>query len=385
MNKTALSVLIGITSISLLGCSYFAGAGKDNQAKPTPLVNFAPSMNFKPVWTGRAGNGTANMQLMLPLAAEQGVLYVSNYDGAVAAYQVSSGKKLWSSQTKTHLTSGPGVGQNLLVVGSDVGQIIALDKQNGHELWRSTLSSQIQAVPQIEAQQVIAQTVDGRVYGLDAANGQVKWQYVRATSQYMLRASSTPLITQNTIIAGFSDGKLLALNLNDGHLLWERTLAIPQGMSLLQKLIDLDTNPLAVDNTLYMAGYQGNLIAMSIDGKHLYWQRPFSTYHNLATAGKLLFAVDTEGQIWAFDRQSGRVSWQQAQLKSRRITGVSLYENTLVVGDGEGYLHWFAVDDGHLLSRVKVGGDAILANPIVVDDKVIALSKSGKITAYRRA
>jgi outer membrane protein assembly factor BamB len=384
MKKTRLSLLIGIVSLNLIGCSYFGGFGKDNSPEPTPLVNFTPSMTIKPVWSAHPGNGSAKMQLTLPLAVLQGVVYVSNYNGVVAAYSVDSGKHLWSTNAKAHLTSGPGVGANIVAVGSDNGEIIALDKNSGQVVWRRTLSGQILAVPQVSGNQVVVKTIDGYVYSLNITNGDIIWQYARSASQYMLRASSAPGITNDTVIAGFNDGKLLALKLSTGQLLWERTIAMPQGASLVQQLIDLDTNPLVVNNTIYVAGYQGSLLSMSLDGNQLLWQRPFSTYHNLALAGDLLFAVDTDSQIWALDSHSGKVRWKQTELLARRLTGGAIQEQALVVGDMQGYLHWLAIDDGHLLARVKVGSDAILATPVVVGDILITISKSGAINAFRR-
>jgi outer membrane protein assembly factor BamB len=55
----------------------------------------------------------------------------------------------------------------------------------------------------------------------------------------------------------------------------------------------------------------------------------------------------------------------------------------VVVGDYEGYLHWFDVYTGALQARARVSGDRISAAPIVVGDTLYATSDSGKIAAYQ--
>ena len=383
MKKIVASVLISIASFSLIGCSQLSGFGKDNHPKPSPLVPLSSSSQVKTLWTASTGNGSGNMQIPLPLAAEQGVVYASNYNGTVAAYDVNSGKRFWSIQTHATITSGPGVGNTLVAVGTSDGKVIALERATGKLLWQRTVSTQILAAPQIAADKVIVKTIDSKLYGLNASDGSISWQYDHTPSQYMLRVNSAPRISQDRVVAGFNDGKLTAVKLNNGQLIWERTIAMPQGASLVQQLIDVDTSPLIINKTIYTAAYQGNLLAMSADGSQLLWQRPFSTYNNLAATGNLLIAADTDSQIWAINRQTGKVEWRQPQLNARRITGPVIHDQAIVVGDVEGYLHWLALEDGHFIARVKVSGDGIIATPVVVNNTLVVVTKAGKMAAYR--
>lgn len=383
MRKLVVSLLLGSLSLYLGGCSYISGVGKDNQPKPTPLKPFTPSKQAKLIWSAHAGNGAGKTQLSLPLTAQQGVVYVSNDNGVVAAYDADTGKRLWATQTKAKLTSGPGVGNGIVVVGTSVGKIIALEQNTGQVRWHKTLATQILAVPQVVDGKVVVKTIDGHLYAINASDGNILWQYEHQAGQYMLRASSTPQITKDKVVAGFNDGKLLAVKLANGQLIWERTVAVPQGASLVQQLIDVDTNPLIVDKTIYVGTYQGRLLAMGLDGEQLLWERAFSTYNNLAFTNNLLFATDADSQVWAIDRQNNRVVWRQPELAARHITGPVLDSDAIVVGDLEGYLHWLSVEDGHFLARVKASNDGITATPIVVNDKLVAVTKTGKVVAYK--
>jgi outer membrane protein assembly factor BamB len=383
MKKIVAGLLISVAYFSLISCSQLSGFGKDNHPKPSPLVAFTPALPVKTLWTANVGNGSANMQMPLPLAAEQGVVYVSNYNGVVAAYDINTGKRYWVTQTKAKITSGPGVGNHLVAIGTTDGKIIALEQTSGKILWQRTLSTQILAVPQIAADKVIVKTIDGKLYGLNSADGSISWQYDHSTSQYMLRASSAPRISQDRVITGFNDGKLAAVKLTDGQLLWERTVALPQGAALVQQLVGVDTSPLIIEKAIYVAAYQGNLMAMTTDAKELLWQRPFSTYNDLTAVNNLLVATDIDSQVWAINRRTGRVEWRQPQLTARRITGAAIQDKAIVVGDAEGYLHWLALDDGHVVARVKVDSKGINAAPIVANGTLLVVTKAGKLSAYR--
>ena len=62
-----------------------------------------------------------------------------------------------------------------------------------------------------------------------------------------------------------------------------------------------------------------------------------------------------------------------------------LYQNSLGVGDFEGYLHWINPSSGKLEARVRTGDSMITNRPIVVDDKLYVQTDGGMVIAYRSA
>ena len=55
--------------------------------------------------------------------------------------------------------------------------------------------------------------------------------------------------------------------------------------------------------------------------------------------------------------------------------------NYIVVGDGQGYLHWLSKSDGHIAGRVNAG-NAIYAAPIVENNMLYAQTDNGNLLAY---
>jgi outer membrane protein assembly factor BamB len=95
--------------------------------------------------------------------------------------------------------------------------------------------------------------------------------------------------------------------------------------------------------------------------------------------------ADANGTVWALDKSSGGVMWQQPGLARRNVAGTAVQGDYAVVGDFDGYLHWLKLSDGSFAARQRVGGDAIKAAPVVVDGVLVVQTTGGEISAWRLA
>ena len=96
---------------------------------------------------------------------------------------------------------------------------------------------------------------------------------------------------------------------------------------------------------------------------------------NLATS-------DREGNVWMLDRRNGSTLWRQDALANRGLTRPVFYDDFVVVGDYEGYLHWLRVADGNFVARTKVGGDGFIGAPQVVGDVLYVYTQKGDLVAF---
>jgi outer membrane protein assembly factor BamB len=58
-------------------------------------------------------------------------------------------------------------------------------------------------------------------------------------------------------------------------------------------------------------------------------------------------------------------------------------EDTVVVGDFQGYLHFLDKASGALAARVATGGVRISTQPLVIGDVLVVANDRGQINAYR--
>jgi outer membrane protein assembly factor BamB len=199
-----------------------------------------------------------------------------------------------------------------------------------------------------------------------------------------IRGTGAPIVVEGNVIAGSANGKLEALELKGGKSLWEATIAIPSGRSEVERLVDLDVDPVAARGAIYIAGFTGGASSVSeVDGDVLWRNEAVSSYTGLSLDYRHLYISDTQSEVWQLDQRSGASLWKQKDLHNRQLTAAVVYQNYVVVGDLEGYVHWLSTSDGRQLGRTQVSKAAIEAKPVVVDDTVLIYAKDGTLAALR--
>ncbi len=349
---------------------------------PTPLVDVQPSINVVELWSRNTGSGTDEQYLELtPVVANQRVYVVDTY-GNLLALDAANGRKIWSADADVRITGGIGYGADTVLIGTGEGEVIAYNATNGRELWRTAVSSEILSPPQRAGDTVIVRTIDGKLFGIDAASGSRTWVYDRSVPSLTLRGTSTPVIYGDSVIAGFDGGRMAALDIGSGRLLWETRVAVSQGQSELEQMVDIDSEPVIVDGVIYVATFQGQLSALDMEGGRLLWSRELSSYAGFSVDPENVFVTDADSHVRAYDRYSGSQLWQQDKLYAREATGPASIGNYIVAGDLEGYLHWMNKEDGAFAARNRVSSDRLIAKPVVVGKVLYAYSTDGTLAAY---
>jgi outer membrane protein assembly factor BamB len=95
-----------------------------------------------------------------------------------------------------------------------------------------------------------------------------------------------------------------------------------------------------------------------------------------------VYTTTDNGEIVALSRRTGQETWRQASLLRREPTVPVAFSTTVVVGDLEGYLHFFSVADGTPVARLRLGRHAISSVPVVIGNRLFVQSDAGDIAAY---
>jgi outer membrane protein assembly factor BamB len=372
-------LLLLCSLIILTNCS----TSKDNTEPPAPLVKITPNLTVKTLWTADIGSDIEDDFLKLVPTIYENQLYTASPKGHLRIFNLSDGQRIREYKIDISISGGPGVGEGLILVGSTKGEVVALSETEGTELWRTQLSSEILAVPRINQGIVVVRTLDGKLFGIDSSNGNRLWIYESRVPLLTLRGTSSPLIEQNFIFAGFDNGRIVVLELQTGKVRWEYPVAISRGRSQLERMVDIDAEPLLVDGILYVTSYQGPTVAIDMKTSELLWKKKVSSYAGIDVDFDYLYVSDTKGHLWALDRYSGKDWWKQEKLQARHLTAPVTIGDYVVVGDLEGYLHWMHRDDGQFLTRYQIDKASIKIPPLVINDTLIAYNTEGKIVALQ--
>jgi outer membrane protein assembly factor BamB len=369
----------GVSGIS----DYFLG-GEDNADPPAVLVEYVPEIKIEELWQETVGEGADEQSLKLVPAIGFGKILAADRDGLVQARDPVTGRLIWETETDVHFSAGPGLGVGTVILGSSDAEVVALNSENGEVLWKSQVSSEVLSVPVIAKGIVVVRTTDGAVIALNEKNGGKLWSYEHNALPLSVRGIGTPIIVEDNVIEGYDNGKLMALRLADGKYVWETSIAIPKGRSEVERLVDLDVDPIDVGGVIYIASYHGGAAAISeLDGDVLWRNEAISSYTGLSHDYRYLYLSDSTDEVWQLDQRSGASLWKQKELHQRKLTAPAVYENYVVVGDFEGYVHWLSTSDGRQLGRIKVTDSAIDAKPVVVDNTVYIYAKDGTLAALK--
>ena len=370
--------------LALSGCSGIGEylRGDDDEPKPAELRSFESTLEVETLWRTRATSGEGSQRLALRPAVAGRHVVVAGHSGDVSAYDRTNGTRLWNVDTDISISGGPGAGSGLVVVGSDAGEVVALAGADGALAWRTSVSSEVLSPAAIGQRVVVVRTGDGNLFGLDATSGERLWVHDRTVPVLTLRGTSAPVIAGDVVVAGFDSGHLVAISLADGALRWESQAATPTGRTELERLVDIDADPIVSDGIVYVTTYQGNVAAFDLSTGRPVWRRDMSSNAGLGIGERLLYVTDADSHVWALERGSGTSPWRQDGLARRDVTrpvGVGEY---VVVADYEGYIHWLSIDDGRFAARVRADGGAVHAPPAASDATVFVLSERGDLTAF---
>jgi len=362
----------------LAGCQTVSGwwgdwFGSSDKTPPAPLVAFKPSLEV--TLRARADIGGAGGSVFTPALTKEG-LFAAGYDGKIARFDADTLKEIWRVKTDKKLSGGVGAGDGLVVVGTPKGEVLAYD-MNGKTRWQAQVTSEVLSAPRVAGGLVLVRSGDGRIFALDAKDGKRKWLYQRAVPSLTVRSFGGVMVDQSGVFAGFGGGKLVALDLENGNVGWEAPVALPHGVSELERIADITSNPVADGRTVCAVAFQGRVACFEMRTGNLIWARDMSSVAGMAMDARNVYVSDVNGTVYALDKTTGGSFWKQDKLAHRQLSAPLVYRGYVVVGDMQGYVHFLSREDGAFAARIATDGSPIRARPVALTDGVLVQTKKG--------
>lgn len=375
---------VALLAVMASGCSWFKDrSNRENIEPPVELTDFDETTEADRLWSQSIDDGEGKLGLRQAPALQDGRVYATSIEGNVYALDAATGKELWTVETGLRLSGGPGVGEGTLVIGSLDGDVIALNPDDGAERWRTKVSSEVISTPAIGRGLAVVRSNDGRVFGYSITSGERRWVYDRGLPSLTLRGNARPVIGGDNVYVGYDSGVLVALALENGAQQWEQTIAEGEGRTELERMVDIDGDIVATPSEIYVASFNGQVMALDAGSGRPLWNRDMSVFAGLSLIGDKLLVSDKAGTVWALDRRSGASLWRQDGLAHRWLTTPVAQNDYVLVGDLEGYLHWLSLETGAFAARDKMGDEPFRATPQIADGVAYVINIDGKLAAYR--
>lgn len=380
MNKLWRVVGLIAATVLLSSCGLFGD--KDVELEPKKLVKIQNTLKIKRLWSSKIGGASEFLLVGLRPASDGTSIYAASQDGKVVAIDPDSGKKRWKSDLEIELSAGPAAGEDVVVVASKDGFVILLDAKSGAERWRTYIGGETLARPLIKDDAIVVQSIDNRLRALSIYDGKQRWEVEQSMPLLTVRGASSPLLVGSHVVAGFDNGRLLAVNASTGDIEWESMLSLPTGRSDLDRLADIDGSIAVVGQDIFAGGYHGRIASIAAESGQVLWSREISTHVGVAADWNGVYTARDDGEVIALARNNGADTWRNDDLLRRDPTLPVPFHTTVVVGDFEGYLHFFSSIDGDPVARLRFGRKAITSQPLVVANRLYIQSDDGTLAAF---
>ena len=373
-------IIVLISIIVINGCTFFQD--KDAEILPAELIKFDEKLNIQQIWKTKIGKGSKFLHLSLLPSGDKTRIFLASHDGKVAALQSRNGEKLWNVDLETELTSGPSFGNNRIIIISRNGELICLRDNDGSEVWRVKIKGESIALPLIRNDAVTVLTIDGQLRNFSIFDGSERWMTNQDMPSLTLRGASSPIAIGNNVIAGFDNGRLVSVNIDTGVVEWESMLSPPSGRTDLERLTDIDGVIKSMGQDIYAVGYQSQVASIAAESGEILWAKDLSSSAGVAIDEELIYAVTDTGDLVGMKRLDGSEIWRKNILLRREVTAPTKFKSTIVVGDYEGYLHFFDHKTGELVSRKRVGKGAISGSPVVIGEYLYVQNESSEMAVF---
>jgi outer membrane protein assembly factor BamB len=292
----------------------------------------------KPRWTfDRDGD-------MLPTASspllDGGRLFLGegmhrNFQCRFYCLDPATGRPDWSFETGDHIEGGPvAVGTSVIFSAGNDG-LYALDAANGKPRWNFREGLHIDSTPAVVGRRVYVGSGPSRkhqateVVCVEAATGKAVWR-----TPVPLPAWAPPVAVGGRVFAGLGNGrlteaaqppetpagKLACLDADTGAVLW----TFPCGDAVFGR-------PVVLGDRVLFGSRDGNLYAVSLDGKELF-RVPVGgpVIAAAAAGGGQVFAASVPGRVVCLDPADGREVWRHDLAR----TGIEPYVYAPIVAAG---------------------------------------------------
>lgn len=371
---------------TLAGCStvtgWFEMDDDEDPTQPVALEDIEQIVDIKKLWSTGIGNGQGKGLYRLQPVISGERIYAAAADGEVASVDRSTGKTIWDTELDFALSGGVGLYDDALFLGSSDGYVIKISADDGTVAWSTRLRGEVLSAPQGDGKVVVAQTYDGKIQALDYDSGELLWVYDSNVPVLTVRGTSTPILEGGVVYAGFANGKVLAIDADSGGVAWEVRVAIAQGRSEIERIVDVDGSMSLLNNELYVASYQGRIVAIDVSSGRKLWQQDVSSFSGVSQGFGNVYVTDEDGTLTAYLRNGQGVRWQQDALGYRELSRPTPVSSHVAVADYKGIVHLLSQVDGQFVGRVKADGNGARADMLSDGNILYVYGDSGKLVAY---
>lgn len=352
------------------------GCGSLRPTAPERVVNF-----FKVQWSKNLDPEYVSGNLPIGLGAPRifnDIVYMGSLQGVMSAYDLESGRVLWSVDDKTPLGGPVEFYNDHVAYGGQSGRFFVRHYLTGELKYAIDLGAPVESAPFYFKGHLLVYLRGHQLVHLDAETGKILWVYKRAVPvTTTLQRTTKPLLIGNKIIVGFADGFVGALSVEEGLLLWETKL-VEQA-----KFVDVDLNPLLVSGVIVTGSPSGELKALNPDSGAISRSYGVSVMAHPVLRGEQIILGTNDGEVIIMS-VAGEIL-KRVKVSEQPISAVAWWKDHLVAASFDGKLR--AVDPLTLkvVDEFALGYDysSVFSDIVINEDFMAIYSSRNRLYLFR--
>lgn len=361
--------------------------------------NSTGAATLERAWAVSVGEGSNDqVQIAAPPVVADGRLFFLDADHRITAVDIRDGDRAWSTRvrpedSRDRRARGGGVAAygGRVFVTTGFGFVVALDANTGEEIWRANGGAPFLTAPTVSGGRLYAITADSELLAFDTNTGAVQWNYQAIAEPARILSSPSVAVDGETVIAPFASGELVALLAANGRRLWSDSLSRTGRLTSLSAINDISGRPVVDNGVVFAASHSGVLAAIDLRVGQRGWSRPFASTQTPWIAGDVLYSVSVDGELVAFDRQTGNAFWvtqlrryRNEENRSGRVswTGPVMFGSRLVLANSLGQVVAVSPESGQTVATADVR-QPVFIPPIVANGNVFVVTDSARLIALR--
>ncbi|MCC2645856.1 MAG: bamB, partial [Burkholderiales bacterium] len=286
---------------------------------PIPVPAIPNPEKLSIVWSDSDLSSSPAYQFV-PVIGDNAI-FTADKNGNIFKIDRTDGTIINHFKLKRPLSSGTAVSSDSIFVTGKSGYLYSVNKATGKINWRAKLPTISVEAPQVSGHILLVKTNDAAMLAYDTDSGNLLWVYQKPTPNLTLRANNTFAVVDKEVAAvGEPGGRLVLLNITNGNPIWETYIAISEGATDLDKLIDVAMRPVLYEKTICVATFNGKLSCLDAISSNMIWSKKFSTNLGVLIDTQNVYAVDTTGVIYAFDKLTGASIWKNDALRYHTLS-----------------------------------------------------------------
>jgi outer membrane protein assembly factor BamB len=356
--------------VLLAGC---AGGGKPT---PQPLEPLTPKFTASVAWSQRI----EAVQFPLAVAVTRGTFTVAASDGTVLALDTETGREIWRGSAGGKLSAGVGSDGRFAAVVTRDGELVVFEQ--GQVKWRKPLGARVSTAPLVAGERVFVLGVDRAVQAFDVLDGRKLWALQRPGDPLTLAQSGVLSAFKNTLVVG-QGPRMAGIDPLQGTVKWDVPVGSPRGANEIERLADLVGPSLRIGDVICARSFQAAVGCVNAERGASVWSKNVGGTDAIGGDAEFVFAGDASDRISAWKTASGDVAWTTDKLLYRTLSAPLAFGKSVVFGDEDGTVHWFARETGEAQLRLTTDGGAITVQPVASGNTMLVVTRKGGLFAFR--